>query len=171
LKLCTVKHLNTYYSDSLFEKTINSIADLTDNYQPLNLDKYMEYGYMSENNEIVAMCGITDFGYGCYRVESSCWINPKYRTSLFQKDSKYNHYALSHYQMEKFEDSVKLWFKSRIAKNPAGIARVVPKGWKVFPRMIELCWKDNWQWVVYKGDINENLATLETPNHNSYSTH
>jgi hypothetical protein len=123
---------------------------------------------MAEGDEIVAMCGITDFGFGCFRAESACWINPKHRGNIFNPKSKYNHYELSKYQMYKFDHKVNLWFKSRVAKNPAGIARVIPEGWKVHHSEIELCWKDNWQWIVYKGNINDYLEKLQAPNINKY---
>lgn len=171
MRLCTIKHYHEYTHDDLFEETIGQIQDHNENFKALNLDKYMEYGYMADGDEIVAMCGITDFGYGCYRVESGCWIHPKYRGNYFKRDNKYNHYELSAYQMSKFEDSVNVWFKSRVAKNPAGIARVIPEGWKVYPKMIELCWPNNWQWVVYKGDIDEYLEKLQAPNINIYSAY
>jgi len=173
LKFYTVKHRDHYVVDPLFEKTVQNILDYTDNFKPIDLSKYIEYGYMmdSYNDEIIAMCGITDFGEGCYRVESGCWIHPKYRGNYFRPDNKYNHYALSAYQMEKFEDSVNVWFKSRIAKNPAGIARLIPEGWKVYPEMIELRWPNNWQWIVYKGEINEYLESLQASNPNPTGTH
>lgn len=169
MRLCTIKHYHEYKPDQLFEDTISKIQDRNQNFTDLNLNKYIEYGYMADDNEIIAMCGITDFGYGCYRIESGCWINPKHRSNYFKRNNKYNHYRLSEYQMEKFNPN--LWFKSRAAKNPAGIARVIPEGWNVYPTMIELCWKDNWQWVVYKGEINEYLEKLQTPNINTYSSY
>lgn len=164
MKLCTVKTNNEYIRDTFFEDYVANIQDNKPNYEPLNLKKYIEYGYAIDNNDIVAMCGITDFGHLCYRVESACWINPKYRTTRFDPSGKYNHYALSEYQMDKYK--VNVWLKSRKAKNPAGIARYVPEGWKVYPKEIELGWKNNWQWVVYKGNIDEYVDKIQAPNSN-----
>ena len=168
MKLCTVKSKGKYYFDEFFENTVNKLVFKKRNFNKFNLDKYIEYGYLLSDNEIACMCGITDFGYSCFRVESAVWINPKYRSTYFSKDNKYNHYQLSFYQMSKY--SPNLWFKSRAAKNSAGIARVLPEGWKVYPTEIELCWKNNWQWIVYKGDINAYLEKLQTPNINTYSS-
>lgn len=168
MKLCTVKTKGKYFTDHLFENVINKLQINKKNFKEINLDKYIEYGYMSINDEIICMCGITDFGLKCYRVESACWINPKYRNSYFKKDNIYNHYKLSNYQMSKYDAN--LWFKSRVAKNPAGISKVIPEGWKVYPTQIELCWKNNWQWIVYKGDIDDYLENLQTPNINTYRT-
>lgn len=164
MKLCTVKTHGEYIQDSFFEDYIASIKEVKPNYKPVNLKKYIEYGYAMEDGDIVAMCGITDFSHHCYRVESACWINPKYRTSRFNPHNKYNHYELSAYQMTKYKANV--WMKSRAAKNPAGIARYIPKGWKVYPREIELGWVNNWQWVVYKGNIDEYLDKIQAPNSN-----
>ena len=65
---------------------------------------------------------------------------------------------------------VNVWLKSRKAKNPAGIARHLPEGWKVYPKEIELGWKNNWQWVVYKGNIDEYMDKIQAPNSNGDRT-
>ena len=172
MRLCTIKHYHKYYQDDLFEETLKQIDDYDKkNFTELDLEKYIEYGYVAEGDEIIAMCGITDFGFGCYRIESGCWINPKYRGNYFDPENKYNHYELSSHQMSKFEHKANVWFKSRIARNPAGIARLIPAGWKLYPEQIELCWGNNWQWVVYKGNIDEYLEKLQAPNINTYCTY
>ena len=64
--------------------------------------------------------------------------------------------TMTQYNNHKF----KLIFKSRDEKSPAGHLRSQKlndffKDWILYPNKIELGFKDNWQWIMYKGDENE----------------
>ena len=154
-----VKYYEEKNYDDLFlstlEKIYSSKDPLAKNYGVDAIDKMVEYGYMvDENDEIAYMSGVQPFGEGLLRVESRTWINPKYRKFMWNPPDNYE-LTMTQYNNHKF----KLIFKSR-EKSPAGHLRSQKlndffKDWILYPNKIELGFKDNWQWIMYKGDENE----------------
>lgn len=145
----------------------NSGSDpLAANYNEKAIMRMAEYGYITnESGDVVYMTGLEDFSNGIYRIESRTWINPKYRRKFWRCPDDYQTILL---QINNHASETNMLFKSREAKNPAGFtisARLNDyfKDWIVYPEEIELKYKDNWQWIMYKnfnGDVNENLKKL-----------
>jgi len=154
-----VKFYENKNYDDLFLKTLEEIYysddSLSKNYQLEAIDRMIEYGYMiDEAGDIAYMAGVQPFGDQLLRVESRTWINPKYRKRIWNPPDNYE-LTMRQYNSHRY----KLIFKSR-EKSPAGHLRSQKlheffKDWILYPEKIELYWKDNWQWIMYKGDVDE----------------
>lgn len=154
-----VKYYDEKNYDDLFLYTLDQIYSGTDklgqNYRLDAIDRMVEYGYMvDEDGDIAYMAGIQPFGDGLLRCESRTWIHPKYRTFMWNPP---DNYELTMRQCNNHSHS--LIFKSR-EKSPAGHLRSQKlnpffKDWVLYPEKIELGFKDNWQWIMYKGNENE----------------
>ena len=140
---------------STLEKIYFSDDPLAKNYRVDAIDKMVEYGYMvDQSGEIAYMAGVQPFGDRLLRLESRTWINPKYRKRMWNPPDNYQ-LTIRQYNSHPF----KLIFKSR-EKSPAGHLRSQKlnkffENWILYPEKIELGFKDNWQWIMYKGDVNE----------------
>ena len=156
--------------DDRFLELLHSIQQSNDplaaNYNERDIMKMAEYGYITnEQNDIVYMTGLEDFGDGAYRIESRTWVNPKYRTKFWRCPDNYQSVL---FQINNHANRTNLLFKSREAKNPAGFkisARLNDyfSDWIIYPGEIELRYENNRQWIMYKninGDKDENIKKL-----------
>ncbi len=145
--------------DDLFLKTLEQIRSsddpLSKNYELRYIDRHVEYGYMyDQDGNIAYMAGVQPFADQVYRIESRTWINPIYRKRMWNPPDNYA-LTIQQYNNHKY----KMIFKSR-EKSPAGHLRSQKlndffKDWILYPEKIELKMKNNWQWIMYKGDVNE----------------
>lgn len=155
----------------VLDRINNSDDELRDNYDIKQIRRMSEYGYIYKDDpaDIIYMTGIQDFGNGAYRLTSRTYITPEYRTGYWRSPDKYQ---MVKHQMDNLLASgkAKLLFKSREKANPAGLnisRRLAPEyfgDWEILPGQIELRWKDNWQWILYKnitGNQNDNLFSLQ----------
>ena len=157
------KHFDNIMTSILLESTDR----LKSNYTYYELSKSMiEYGHIeNELGEIIYMAGTQDFENGNYRVESRTYIPPKFRTKFWRPP---DNYALTKYQIKKTLDTCNMHFKSRESLNPNGhlmSARIAPdlfSDWKVVETVIELKYKDNWQWIMYKNYQGNYLDNIDS---------
>lgn len=145
-----LKHLD--YAKHLNEK-------LSQNYQIRHILKMKEYGYIynKDPDNLVYMVGLEDFGHGIFRIESRLFVHPNYRQKIWKSPDSYE---VIKKQINTNNTSCNFLFKSRIARNPAGFLISAKlddyfKSWKVYPSMIELKYKENWQWIMYKNVRND----------------
>ena len=119
------------------------------------MENMVEYGYLiDQQDNIVYMTGIQSFD-GLLRIESRTWINPIYRKRLWNPPDNYD-MVIQQYNNHKHNS---FFFKSR-KRSPAGHLRSQKlnkffNDWILYPKPIELYWKDNIQWIMYKGNENE----------------
>lgn len=126
------------------------------NYNLTHIDRMMEYGYVYANDDpsdLVFMVGIEDFGEGCARCECRLFIHPNYRTYLWSPPRGY--YDLIMYQVDKHDEDIDFLFKSREAANSAtlDVTRTLNpffEDWVTHPEKLELKYKNNFQWVMYR---------------------
>lgn len=141
---------------------------LKDNYTLKSiLDKLFLFGYLKNNDgEIVYFSGVESFGDEIHRIETKTYVPPKFRTSSWM--NKHNYLLVDEHKFL-LRDSTNFLFKSREAKSSAihkKCMRMVPESfpdWKIYPTQIQLRYKDNWQWIMYKsysGDEEEHLNKL-----------
>lgn len=135
----------------------NSSDRLHKNYTIKQIARMKEYGMCMDGDDFVYMVGLDDFGEGIYRIESRLWVNPKFRKKYWRSP---DNYASVLSQIDKHKDTTNFLFKSREAANPAGfrISARLHKyftNWKIHQEQIELKWKNNWQWIMYKPTIDE----------------
>lgn len=127
---------------------------LASNYNLDHIRRMKEYGYVynKKPSELVYMVGLEDFQNNAYRIESRLFVHPSYRRKYWKSPDGYE--TIKH-QINNHVDSCDFLFKSRTAKNPAGFkisARIDNffKDWNIHDSEIELRYRDNMQWIMYK---------------------
>jgi hypothetical protein len=140
---------------------------LSANYTLKQILRMQEYGYVynTDPSDLVYMVGLENFRNGAYRIESRLYVHPNYRRRYWKSPDNYE--TIKH-QISNHIDSCQLLFKSREAENPAGFlisARLDPyfSDWTVFPTKIELRYRNNWQYIMYKnlkGNVDDNISKL-----------
>lgn len=167
----SVKRNNDTDYDAHFLQCLDSAFHSNDklakNYTIQSINRMKEYGYVYKNNpsDIVYMVGIEDFGNGCFRTESRLYVTEKYRSNYWRSPDNYETII---YQIGLHTNDAHLLFKSRAASNVAGFT--ISKrysnyfsDWEIYPSKIELRYKNNIQWIMYKnikGNLDDNVNSL-----------
>ena len=172
LKYVSVKEGEESKFDNIFLNHLSFARQCNDrlsaNYNLKAIQRMVEYGYVfnEDPKDMVMMVGIEDFGNRAYRIESKLFVHPKYRSSFWRSPDDYETVK---YQISKHKSDSQFLFKSREAKNPAALkvsARLDSffQDWFIYPEKIELRYKDNWQWIMYKrsmgGDVKNHVQKL-----------
>lgn len=158
------------YDDNFLNhlKSANANGDrLSGNYDIQNIDRMREYGfvYNKSKKDLVYMVGIQDFDDGIYRIESRLYVHPNYRKSFWKSPDNYE--TIKH-QINNLKDKSNFLFKSREGKNTASFkisARYDNffNDWQIYKDKIELKWKNNYQWIMYKtikGNTNDYIKKI-----------
>lgn len=171
LKYKIIKFKEVYYPDEYFANHLsfafNNRDALSANYTDKAISRMVEYGYVFKDDpaDMLFMVGVEDFGNGCLRSESRLFVHPKYRKPYWTSMDNYQTVIT---QINNHVDHSSFMFKSRTAKNTGGFrvsARLTNffNDWVIHPKQIELRYKNNWQWIMYKnikGNPNEFIESL-----------
>lgn len=140
---------------------------LANNYTLKQIGRMQEYGYVynQDPNDLVYMVGLENFHSGAYRIESRLYMHPNYRRRYWRSPDNYETVKR---QISNHMDTCQFLFKSREAENPAGFlisARLDSyfNDWVVYPTKIELRYRNNWQFIMYKnvrGEVDNHISKL-----------
>ena len=149
-----------YWLDIAYNRTDDRLHK---NYNIKQIARMKEYGMCMDGDEFIYMVGLDDFSKGIYRIESRLWVNPKYRKKFWKSP---DNYATIFKQINLHKSTTNFLFKSREAPNPGGfrISARLHKyftDWVIYPKQIELKWKDNWQWIMYRPCHNSEIYIKE----------
>lgn len=157
-KHCTDNSLCDKALEKMYKHANND--PLGDNYSPQNLKLHEMIHYtfiFDENNEPEHAAGCQLLSENVVRVFSRYYVYPRYRYSgkhLLDKndnflDLKYWLPMLKQYKLIIWSREKGNGFFKRLKKH-----NYLFDNWNVYPKMIELRSKNNWQSIFYHGDIN-----------------
>ncbi len=156
--------------DVSFIDHLNRIASggdsLKKNYNLKAIRRMLEYGYVynAVDSDLVMMVGIQDFHGGCFRAGSRTYVHPSYRRMLF---SSPDGLEVTSMQILNHVKKANFLFESRFAEN-TGTLRWLMRNplfaeWQIYPQKIQLAYRDNWQWIMYKlikGELGEHIENI-----------
>lgn len=133
---------------------------LADNYSfnKLNLNKMYYYNILFDNNNPVLASGSQMLSDNVIRVMSRYYSFPDYRTDGTNLLEKVDNFYELQYVLKRLEDfKLIIWSRD---KGSSFFKRLkvgrpdIFSNWKVYPKKIELKYKNNFQYVFYTGDIS-----------------
>ena len=133
---------------------------LADNYSfnKLNLNKMYHYNILFDNNNPVLASGSQMLSDNVIRVMSRYYSFPDYRTDGTNLLEKVDNFYELQYVLKRLEDfKLIIWSRD---KGSSFFKRLkvgrpdIFSNWKVYPKKIELKYKNNFQYVFYTGDIS-----------------
>lgn len=140
---------------------------LSKNYNLKSIKRMFEYGYVYDQtpSKLVLMVGLEQFGEKILRAESRLFVHPSYRSHFWKSPDSYESVKL---QINHGLSKCDFLFKSREAKNPGALNVSARRdqffaSWNVYPRPIELKYKNNWQWIMYrniKGNVEDHVSQI-----------
>jgi hypothetical protein len=142
---------------------LNLNEKLSRNYTIESIDRMLEYGYVYDKDpaNLVLMMGVEPFGDKIFRVFSRTFVHTTYRTNYWCLPDNDETVTL---QTKRIAESCDFIFVSRQASN-SGILKYIIKNsslfndWSVYREKIELKYKNNWQWIMYKS-FQENTLNI-----------
>jgi|TARA_B110000858_G_C17789739_1_gene469210 hypothetical protein len=141
-------------------KTQSKKDRLFNNYnQYLKLDTMAMYCVAVDKNKPVMCTGAQHISKHCCRLFSRYYLFDDYRTShVSNLYDKVDNFQTDLYMQHALKNKYKLFFWSRdkgtgFFKKIKNARPDIFKNWTVYDTMIELLWKDNFQGIIYTGDI------------------
>lgn len=140
---------------------LDSLNDrLADNYLrgKLNLDKMYNFTFTYDGDNIVQCSGTQICNDNVARVLSRYYVFSEYRTDGTNPLEKTDDFAELKYTLETLSDfSLVIWTRDKSKGFFKRLKRGRPdvfSDWEVYPKQIELMYKNNFQSIFYIGDIS-----------------
>lgn len=153
---------------------------LKENYNSERLDLLGHKSFdllLSERNDIVCFSGMyhrSEWPEGCYRISNRTYVNPKYRTSIY---NYLNPSMIGPHQIAIHKKDIKMAFISRESFKGKyyfkALKRTVPyyTDWNTSDNMIQLfnsSQKSSYQYIVYKEFVENSLSKFKSISENEW---
>jgi hypothetical protein len=127
-------------------------------WEGLRLNKMLLYNVVINNNEPIFVSGAQTVNENCVRIMSRYYVFKKYRTDGTYFLDKVDNFNELRYTLQFCDYPLVLWSRVKsnaIFKRIKSSGHYLFKDWEFTNNRIRLIYPNNYQYIFYKGDLNE----------------